>query len=530
MVKKKFVFLFLVLTLSMAISAQAVIYIDTAQELQDMALDVAGDYMLTADIDLTGFAWVRIGSFTGTLDGDYHIISGLTMDADRGNLFSSVLLGGTVKNVGMTNFDLTSVEWYGGALVSSLRGEVTNCFVSDGSVASPPGLGNYGNNGTIIGMIWPEATVTDCYSDAHITFPETTQECQGGFSGHIAGTAINCYFAGTITRIVDIGGPFQGNGVGPLISCYYDEDTTGMPDGTEANNPPGLPTTEMMKQSTYVDWDFGQTWTMIPGVTRPRLAGFGLLAAGNPVPYGGIIATSTSQLCWSPPEIKAPGTVPFIPITGDITYDVYLGTDPNGILPPPYGLPNLVMGTSLTCATVPPETFQTNEVYYWTVTCHTIDGEIPGVLWPLVTAKTPASSPYPADGEPGAPKNAILSWTSGEGDTGELPATHKLYMDPNATYVTERNCELVDVCVDLPQATVTYNPDLEWGVTYYWVVDEDYGGAIGLVEGDVWSFTVDPQLECGPLAGDLTDDCIVDLDDFALLAYDWLNCLIINDN
>jgi len=524
MMKKRFVFLFLVLTLSVAISSQAVIYIDTAQELQDMNLDPAGDYMLTADIDLTGFAWVRVGSFTGTFDGDYHIISGLTIDATRGSLFSTVLLGGTIKNVGMTNFDITA-EWYTAALVGSLSGEMTNCFVSDGSVASP-GAGNYGNNGTIIGMIWPTGNATNCYSDAHITFPETTQECQGGFSGHIAGTTTNCYFAGTITRATDIGGPFQGNGVGPLISCYYDEDTTGIPDGTKANNPPGLPTTEMMKQGTYVDWDFGQTWTMIPGQTYPRLAGFGLLAAGNPVPYGGIIATSTPQLCWSPPEINPDGS----PITGDITYNVYFGTDPNYVLEYPYGLSSLITDTDQTCVPIAPGTFETNNVYYWVVTSHTDGGEIPGVLWPLVTAKTPASSPYPADGEPGAPKNAILSWTSGEGDSGELPVSHKLYMDPNATYVTERNCGLVDVCVTLPQATVTYNPDLEWGVTYYWVVDEDYGGAIGLVEGDVWSFTVDPELECGPLAGDLTDDCIVNLDDFAVLAYDWLNCLIINDN
>ncbi len=545
MMKGKFVFLFVVLCLGMAISAQAVIYIDTAQELYDIRNDLTGDYKLTADIDLAGFPWVAIGNrdasrvpadlyFTGTFDGDYHIISNLTASDDETtpiykncSLFGivgkeSASLPGVVKNVGIVNPTVSAGD-YAAALVGDLRlGEISNCFVSGGSVTQ-----SYSSNnaGTLVGIVrggGGTATVTNCYSETHMVVLNSG----GGFLGSNWDNATNCYFAGTIINPLN-GGPFMAAGnENSLISCYYDSDTTGVPDGTVAGQPPGRTTTEMMNQGTYVDWDFSQTWTMIPGETRPRLAGFGLLAAGNPVPYGGIIPTTTSQLCWSPPEIEADGD----PITGDITYNVYFGTDPNFVEEYPYGLTPLGTETSDTCVAVPSGTFETNNVYYWAVTSHTDGGDIPGLLWPLVTAKTPASSPYPEDGEPGAPKNAILSWTSGEGDEGQLPVSHKLYLDPNATYVTERNCGLVDVCVTLPQATVTYNPDLEWGVTYYWVVDEDYGGTIGLVEGDVWSFTVDPELECGLLAGDVTADCLVNLDDFAVLAYDWLNCLIINDN
>jgi len=563
MMKEKFVFLFVVLCLSMAISAQAVIIeIDTAQELYDVRNNFDGDYVLTADIDLAGFAWRAIGykdegidtGFTGTFDGQYHTISNLTAEdlngttstSAGGNGFKTVSLfgvigndgGGTsppgganpgvVKNVGLINPNVAAGD-YCGAFVGDLRfGEVSNCFVSGGTVEHATASSNAGS---FAGLVRGNGTITNCWSDATMILLEGTNSSQGGFmnNSNDPESISYCYFVGTLENFVADprnGGPFRGNGeLSCMLSCYYDETTTGIPDGSISNQPPGRPTTEMMNQGTYVDWDFGQTWTMIPGETYPKLAGFGLLAAGNPVPYGGIIPTTTSQLCWSPPEIDADGN----PITGEITYNVYFGTDPNYVEEYPYGLAPLGTETSETCVAVPSGTFETNNVYYWAVTSHTAGGDIPGLLWPLVTAKTNASSPSPADGEPGAPRNAQLSWTSGEDELGGLPDSHKLYMDPNATYVTERNCGAVAVCVTLDPGITTYDPDLEWGVTYYWVVDEDYGTG-GIEEGDVWSFTVDPELECGILPGDVTADCLVNLDDFAVLAYDWLNCLIINDN
>jgi len=565
MIKKKFVFLFLFLCLSMATSAQgAVIEIDTAQELYDVRNNFDGDYILTADIDLTGFAWRAIGykdtyeggaakdiGFTGTFDGQYHTISNLTAEdldgttySPDGNGFKTVSLfgvigddgsgatgminPGVVKNVGLINPNVAAGD-YCGAFVGDLRfGEVSNCFVSGGTVSHETPSSNAGS---FVGLVRGNGTITNCWSDATMILLAGTNSSQGGFmnNSNDPESISYCYFAGTIENFVADprnGGPFRGNGeLNVMLSCYYDEDTTGIPGGTVVGQPSGLPTTEMMDPTTYVGWDFGETWTMIPGVTYPKLAGFGLLAAGNPQPYGGIIATNTPELCWSPPEIDVNGD----PITGDITYDVYFGEDPNTVEPAPYGLGSLIMGTSLTCVDLPAGSLETNGVYYWMVVCHTDGGDIAGLLWPLVTAKTNASSPSPADGEPGAPRNAQLSWTSGEDEFGGLPDSHKLYLDPNATYVTERDCEKVAVCVTLDPGVTTYDPDLEWGVTYYWVVDEDYGAG-GIEEGDLWSFTVDPELECGPLAGDVTEDCIVDLDDFAVLAFDWLNCLIINDS
>jgi len=53
-------------------------YINTAQELADIRGN--GSYRLGTDIDMTGFDWDGIKSFSGTLDGNGYTISNLSSD------------------------------------------------------------------------------------------------------------------------------------------------------------------------------------------------------------------------------------------------------------------------------------------------------------------------------------------------------------------------------------------------------------------------------------------------------------------
>lgn len=57
--------------------------ISTAEDLKAIVNDLDGDYVLINDIDISGENWTPIGTredpFTGTLDGDGHTISGLTI-------------------------------------------------------------------------------------------------------------------------------------------------------------------------------------------------------------------------------------------------------------------------------------------------------------------------------------------------------------------------------------------------------------------------------------------------------------------
>lgn len=60
--------------------------ISTAEDLKAIANDLDGDYILTNDIDISGENWTPIGTreetFKGTLDGNGHTISGLTIEED----------------------------------------------------------------------------------------------------------------------------------------------------------------------------------------------------------------------------------------------------------------------------------------------------------------------------------------------------------------------------------------------------------------------------------------------------------------
>lgn len=60
--------------------------ISTKEDLKAIVNDLDGDYVLTNDIDISGENWTPIGTieepFKGTLDGDGHMISGLTIEEE----------------------------------------------------------------------------------------------------------------------------------------------------------------------------------------------------------------------------------------------------------------------------------------------------------------------------------------------------------------------------------------------------------------------------------------------------------------
>ena len=183
------------------------------------------------DIDLTGIPFTSISDFAGTFDGAMHTINGLsTSGSHRGNgLFGKALVGSVVKNVGLTNVNITPEggAWYAAALVGDLFGTVSKCWVESGTVHSDGG----GNVGTLVGYARPDdATITDSYSTADlVTIGDPVGV--GGFTKDSHSIISNCYFAGSITGSSN--GGFAGEDVlsGPGISNYYDMDVVGFDDG-----------------------------------------------------------------------------------------------------------------------------------------------------------------------------------------------------------------------------------------------------------------------------------------------------------
>ncbi len=197
-------------------------------------------------------AWTPIGDrseisydiysiYTGTFDGDGHVITGLTFDASEGfaGLFGCVGEGGMVKNVGLEGGKITGNAQAGG-VAGSNNGTVMNCY-NTGSVSGTYAGGVVGIN--ILG------TVMNCYNTGDVS----GEYFVGGVAGYVGGTIENCYSTGTVALTIGPNSESRAGGVagyvgGTIENCYYDSSvltgfsTIGDGNGT---NVTGLTTAQM---------------------------------------------------------------------------------------------------------------------------------------------------------------------------------------------------------------------------------------------------------------------------------------------
>lgn len=154
-----------------------------AQTLVTSLYDITanGNYRLDADIDASGFEGFSF-TFSGTLDGGYHTISGLTQP-----LFTSVD-GGTVKNLVLDKVHIASGTNVGavcGTATGSAR--IYNCGVqsSDGS-SSLAGTTVGGLVGTI--AAGSSVRVVNCYNYATVSGTSYSAGIVGRNQGTVSGT------------------------------------------------------------------------------------------------------------------------------------------------------------------------------------------------------------------------------------------------------------------------------------------------------------------------------------------------------
>ena len=219
---------------------------------KDMTLNCT----LTDNIDLTGKDWTPIGtsfgnSYTGTFDGNGKTITGLTVTgSDRyTGLFG--FIKGTVKNVVLTEINITSGTFVGGVAGWSFGGNIENCSVS-GSVSGSDvgGVVGYQQGGSITGCSSSAtvkgtqraggvagatnsgATLTACYATGDVTVENDgpNNACAGGVVGSNAySTVIACYAAGNVSGTgsgtIHVGG-VVGENYATVTACYW----SGLPD------------------------------------------------------------------------------------------------------------------------------------------------------------------------------------------------------------------------------------------------------------------------------------------------------------
>jgi len=191
------------------------VYIYTAAELDDVRNNLLDCYILMADIDLSGYTnWVPIGqagsSFRGTLDGNGHVISNLTITgiSNYRGLFGYIY-GGTVMNLGIIGCSVTGSMGVGSLAGGIAQGTITNCY----SVGTVSGSGDYvgGLSGASGG------TIINCYSIVTVN----GSSYAGGLVGYNSGTITNCYSTGSVTSTgPDVGGIVGVNYGGTITGCY----------------------------------------------------------------------------------------------------------------------------------------------------------------------------------------------------------------------------------------------------------------------------------------------------------------------
>ena len=217
---------------------------------EEWKLDI--NITLTNNIDLTGIDWTPIGkddnkAYTGTFDGNGKTITGLTVT--RSNRYTGLFgfIKGTVKNVVLTEVNITSGTFVGGVAGWSFGGNIENCSVS-GSVSGSDvgGVVGYQQVGSITGCS-SSATVkgteraggvvgvtnggttplTACYATGNVTVENdgTSNAWAGGIVGmNGTGTLIACYAAGNVSG--NIVGGAVGVNYATVTACYW----SGLPD------------------------------------------------------------------------------------------------------------------------------------------------------------------------------------------------------------------------------------------------------------------------------------------------------------
>jgi hypothetical protein len=216
---------------------------------------------------------VYLGGLVGN-NGDYGTISNCYATGDvSGHGFIGGLVGdnswGTISNCYSTG-SVTGGARLGGLCGSNWgrvtnMGGITNCH----AIGSVTGGSRSNRLGGLVGDNY--GAISDCYSTGSVTGGNNS-----GYLGGLCGendedsSITNCYSTGSVTSgdtSSGLGG-LCGWNWGNITSCFWDMQASGVitSDGGEGKN-----TGEMKTISTFIGWDFAETWGIEDNQTYPFL-------------------------------------------------------------------------------------------------------------------------------------------------------------------------------------------------------------------------------------------------------------------
>jgi hypothetical protein len=211
--------------------------ISTAQNLIDIGNrpeDYDKHFLLTNDIDLIGYSFSSsvipsdTTSFSGTFDGDGHVVSNLQIiSGEIIGLFSKVASNGKISNLHLAQVRVNGYEPAGG-LCGSNYGEIDNC-TSSGTVSSFEMIGALNGVGGLVGDNLGK--INNCYSSSQVNVKLLKYDfaVAGGLVGfnQSSGIVDHSYSSGNVSDSIgstlaynsDLGG-ICGSNYGKIENCY----------------------------------------------------------------------------------------------------------------------------------------------------------------------------------------------------------------------------------------------------------------------------------------------------------------------
>ncbi len=246
-------------------------------------------FILTDDIDLAGEEDLYIPYFSGSFNGNGHVISNLTNS--RGlefTAFFGIANDAEIENLGLPNANLSGLSYTGGFAGLDQGSNFTDCWCSGNIEATGMYIGGFTGKsaGSVIDCCYFSGIITagtgsteiggfsgnldsiygvrNCFSRGQIICDESASRV-GGFTGYFSSynNLDKSYSAVSIPVTGETIGGFSGFGSGYYITnSFWDIDISGQADSNSAT---GKTTAEMTDVATYTSlateglteaWDF----------------------------------------------------------------------------------------------------------------------------------------------------------------------------------------------------------------------------------------------------------------------------------
>ncbi len=207
-------------------------------------------------------------AFTGTLDGNSTVIANLTEQSNSGyaGFFGNIGSGGTVRNLGLEDVSIHALgQDHVGGLAGFNAGSLTNVYTTGAFTVEGANFvgGLVGRN---------TGDISKAYSSARVKGDSSV----GGLVGESTGSLANVYAIGYVTGTENTGG-LVGSGAGTVADSFWDREMTGQSLSSGSLDADGKTTEDMMKETTYSDWDFysetdeNGSWVIDEGGTYAHL-------------------------------------------------------------------------------------------------------------------------------------------------------------------------------------------------------------------------------------------------------------------